>query len=179
EALVHAEDIYKKEDATQVEVDNAYETLLTGYFELRLKPDKSKLEDLINKVNDMDLSKYTDSTVKTLKDALNRATEVLKDEEASKVDVEKAVKDLELALANLEEKKGDEDNNGNNNGNGNGNGNGNNGGNNKPGQGSGNQNTGNKIPNTGMGASYTGMLLLGVAAVAAGGITLKKRKRDK
>ncbi|MDZ4965108.1 LPXTG cell wall anchor domain-containing protein, partial [Clostridium perfringens] len=156
--------------------------LLKSYIDLRLKPDKSKLDDLINKVKEMDLSKYTNKTVGNLKAALNRASEVLDDEEATNSIVEKAVKDLELAVASLEEKKDNEGNSGNNNNNGDNNNQGNNGnngnnnsGNNKPNKDNG---KGGELPSTGAAVSSTVMLLLGAGAVIAGAKTLKKRKRE-
>ena len=186
EVLAHAKVIYEKEDATQVEVNKAYEDLLKSYIELRLKPDKSKLEDLINKVNEMDLSKYTNKTVKNLKTALNRANEVLNDEESTKSVVEKSIKDLELAVASLEEKKEDENNSGNNNNNDNSNNQGNNGNNNSGNNGSNNSGNkpnedsgkGDKLPSTGAAVSSSLILLLGAGAAIAGGVTIKKRKRE-
>lgn len=177
EKLSNANIIDDKEDATQAEVDNTYEELLRVYLELRLKPDKSKLEDLINKANNIDLSKYTESSAENVKVALSMANEILNDVEANKEMVEKAYKNLELAISSLEEKTNDSSGNGDNeeNGNNNGNNDGNSTGNNKPGKGE--QGTIEKIPNTGEMVSSAIVVFLGAVMSATGVIIAKKKKK--
>ena len=44
--------VYEDENAMQEEVNNAYNELVTAFLNLRLIPDKSLLEDLINQAED-------------------------------------------------------------------------------------------------------------------------------
>lgn len=111
-ALNDAKKVLGNEDATQEKVDAAYNNLLKSYLDLKLVPDKSILEDVINKVKNMDLSKYNQESVTMLKKELKNADKVLKDKEAIQQEVDAATKNLNLALANLEE-KGDSNNSGN------------------------------------------------------------------
>ena len=175
-ALDAAKKVLVNEEATQEDVDSAYNNLVRAHLGLRLTPDKSKLEDLINKIKDMDLSKYTKESVANINKELKNANKVLKDKNSTQEEVEAVTRTLNLALASLEEKDNENNNNsGNNNGNNNSSGN-NNSGNNKP-----NSNTGkgDKLPSTGSIISSTIVLLLGVAAVVIGGIIVKKREENK
>lgn len=88
-------------DVIQEEVDSAYNTLLKSYLDLRLIPDKSKLEDLINKAKDIDLSKYTEESVNELKTQLTKANEVFVNEEATQEEINEVTKSLDTALNNL------------------------------------------------------------------------------
>ena len=63
--------------ATQEEIDIAYNNLVRAYLQLRLIPDKSKLEDLINRVNNLDLSIFTEASVMSLNVALGEAAAIL------------------------------------------------------------------------------------------------------
>ncbi len=192
EALKEAKDVLNDENAMQQEVDNSFDSLMKAYLDLRLKPDKSKLEELISEIKGMDLSKYTEESVKNLNEALDKGEEVLNNEEATKQDINNAIKLLKKAKAGLEEKTekpGDNNDNeepGNNNGSGNKPGennneaNGGNGGNN-----SSTGNNGNNKPNGGAGSGnvpatggivQTGLLLAGVIS-AAGGVAILRRKR--
>ncbi|MBY0756715.1 discoidin domain-containing protein [Clostridium sardiniense] len=187
EALKEAQDVLADENAMQPEVDKAFDSLMKAYLDLRLKPDKSKLEELINEIKGMDLSKYTEASVKNLNEAVNKGEEVLNNEDATKQDINNAIKLLKKAKAGLEEKtekpgdNGDneepEDNNGsenkpgeNNNGTNGGN-NSSTGDNNKP---NGGEDSGN-VPATG-GMVQTGLLLAGIMS-AAGGVVMLRRKR--
>ena len=171
--------VYENVNSTQVEVDKAYEGLLRSYLELRLKPDKSLLEDLINKANKIDLAKYTEVSAKNFTMALNNAKKIFSDDEVSKDKVEKAYKALNVAMVNLEEKQqsnnentNKEDSNSNNLGE------------------SENTNAENetassangektdKMPNTGAVVSSMAIILLGGVIVIVG-VTLSKKKKIK
>lgn len=166
EALNLAKDVLANEDATQDEVDSAYNILVNAYLELRLKPDKSKLEELINKVKDMDLSKYTDESVRELNKELEKATSIFNNKDATQEEINMATRDLNLALANLSEKPGDF--NGNNSGGSNGS---------NTGENSNNQKPGISLPNTGAVVSSGIILILGTTIVLAGVKTLKKKRK--
>lgn len=100
-ALKTAKEILANEYATQEEVDSAYNTLIKTYLDLRLIPDKSKLEDLINKAKAIDLSKYTDESAQEVKTKLARANEVFINEEATQEEINEVARLLNTALDNL------------------------------------------------------------------------------
>ena len=86
------------------------------YLELRLKPNKDKLQDLINKAEALDSSKYTEASFSNVVNALEMAKLVLANEEATEEEVHNAKGALELALGRLVENNTDkpDDNNSNN-----------------------------------------------------------------
>ena len=61
-----AQSVYDNQEATQEQVNAAYDTLLQAIFGLRLIPDKSKLEELLKEAEGIDLAKYTEETVVVL-----------------------------------------------------------------------------------------------------------------
>ena len=95
------------ENAMEEEVAKTYEKLVKAYLDLRLIPDKEKLEELINKANKIDQSKYTEDSVYNFKIALEKAIEVLKNNEVNESEVEIATNNLEASINNLVA-KGDE-----------------------------------------------------------------------
>ncbi|WP_066676875.1 discoidin domain-containing protein [Clostridium septicum] len=176
-ALQKAKEVLANENATQKEVDKAFEDLVKAYGKIRLKPNKDMLNDLIKEVNNIDLSKYTQGSVAKLNKELSKAMEVLNNEEATQKDVDKAVKNLRKAKDNLVA-KGDNSQGNQNNGNNNSGGNSNSGGSNSNG-GNSNSTSGNKlntIPQTGGMASAATVLVLGALASVAGVTMIKKRK---
>ncbi len=103
--LDNSKAILSNKEATQEQIDEGYNKLIMAYLELRLIPDKSKLEELINKAESIDTSKYTEESVNSLKEKLKEVRDVLDNEEATQGEVNKASEELEIALAGLEEKK--------------------------------------------------------------------------
>ena len=97
--------ILSDNEATQEQIDDAYNKLIRAYLDLRLIPDKSKLEELINKAEAIDVSKYTEESVSILNIKLKEVKELLGNEEATQDEVKKASEELEIALSGLEEKK--------------------------------------------------------------------------
>lgn len=67
--------------------------------------DKSELADLVEKVKEMDLNLYTEESAAAVKDALERAEEVLVREDATQEEVTAAKDALEEAVNNLELKE--------------------------------------------------------------------------
>ena len=102
-------------DAMEEDVQPAAEALLNAILAQRFKADKSILESLVNKAEGMDLSGYTAESVAVFTAAFQNAKAVLADETLS-VDeqgaVDKAVEELENAMANLEKLSSDGDNTG-------------------------------------------------------------------
>ena len=103
--LEKANKVLVDENVMQKEVDEAYNALYKAFLDLRLIPDKSKIEELINTIEAMDLSKYTDKTVKNLNEELENAKVVLSNKEANQEEVDKVINKLQLSLKNLEEKE--------------------------------------------------------------------------
>lgn len=103
EALEVSRGVLDNKDATQEEINEAYSKLMKAYLDLRLIPDKSKLEELINKAKAIDTSKYTEESISSLNVELDKVRDIFNNEEATEKEVEEAEKALELAIANLEE----------------------------------------------------------------------------
>ena len=98
-ALKGARDVLANDAATQKEVDAAYSTLLQAIFGLREKPSKDKLEELLDKVEKMDLTQYSAKTAEAVRAAYDSALSVMKDENAEQKEVDAAVKALSKAIA--------------------------------------------------------------------------------
>jgi LPXTG-motif cell wall-anchored protein len=187
--LDYAKGILSNKDASQEEINEAYNKLIKAYLDLRLIRDKSLLEDLIRKAEAIDLSKYTKESANKVSLELANVRSVFNNEEASQSEVDEAANGLKLALEGLIASNGNGGNtnnegNGNNNGNGNGNNNGNNNGNgngNNNGNGHGNNNNNNsnnggKLPSTG-GTPASAMALLGTLTTAVGISIMRKRNK--
>ena len=94
----------------QEEIDEVYTELVKAFVNLRLKPNKDLLQDLINKANGINRANYTSASLKLVDAEVEKASEVLKAQavlnnpEATKEEVEAAVSELTKALAGLEAK---------------------------------------------------------------------------
>lgn len=170
--LENSNNVINDENAMQEEISTAYNKLVKAYLELRLIPDKSKLEDLINKSEKVDKSKYTEASIKNLNDILSKAKTVLDDKEAYQEEVDEVVGKLELALNGLEEKQNNNENIGSGENNEN-NGDGENSVDDENNGSSNNNNNG--LPNTG-GTSPLAVGLLGTVVALAGMVIVKKKK---
>ena len=102
DALTAATSVYNDENAMQEEVNNAYNELVTAFLNLRLIPDKSLLEDLINQANGLESANYTKATFDGLTKALNEAKVVFNNPNATQVEVDNAKAELEKAMADLQ-----------------------------------------------------------------------------
>ena len=92
--------------ATQEEVDNAKLLLAQAMASLRYKADKSVLEEVLNKANNMDVTGYDAQKVAVFKAAVANAESVYADENLSVYEqpiVDAAVLDLQNAIAALED----------------------------------------------------------------------------
>ncbi|MBS7549640.1 FIVAR domain-containing protein, partial [Dietzia sp. Marseille-Q0999] len=76
EALNNANVVLANENAMQEEVNNAYKELVTAFLNLRLIPDKSLLEDLINQAEGFTAVNYTKASFAGLTPAFHAATAV-------------------------------------------------------------------------------------------------------
>ena len=102
DALKAATSVYEDENAMQEEVNNAYNELVTAFLNLRLIPDKSLLEDLINQAEGLESANYTKATFDGLTKALNEAKAVFDNPNATQVEVDNAKDVLAKAIANLQ-----------------------------------------------------------------------------
>ena len=99
--LQEAQEVLANESASQEEVDNAYNALVKAYLELRLIPDKSLLQELIDKAQSLDGANYSAKTWNVVVKALGEAKEVLDNFEASQAEVDNAKDTLAKAMAKL------------------------------------------------------------------------------
>lgn len=108
--LNEATRVIADENAMEEEVATTYENLIKAYLDLRLIPNKDKLEELINEANKIDESKYTEESINVFKIALARANEILNNKEVNEEEVEKATNDLEESINKLVANADDNDN---------------------------------------------------------------------
>ena len=111
EALVKAKEVLADGDAFQEDVDSAWNALVDAISNLRLKADKSVLEDLISQAGNLDLTGYTEESVSVFRAALAAANGILADETLSENDqakVDEAVAALQAAYDGLEKAQGGE-----------------------------------------------------------------------
>ena len=101
--LEKANAVLDDENAMQKEVDEAYTELINAFLNLRLKPNKDLLQELINKANGLNNTNYTAKTWQVVSNALEEAKVVLDNPEASQKEVESAKDALTKAIANLVE----------------------------------------------------------------------------
>lgn len=91
------------ENVTQKEVDEAYANLQQAIFGLRLIPNKDKLEDLISKVENVDLNMYTAETAEAVRRALGDAQAVFADPDATQTEIDGVVKRLQASVDGLKD----------------------------------------------------------------------------
>ena len=107
-ALEAAKKVYDDQDAMQDEVNQAWQDLLTAMANLRLKADKSLLNELVKEAEGIDLAAYTEESAAAFGTALADAKSVLADAALSEDDQDKvdaAVKQLASAKDGLKAKQ--------------------------------------------------------------------------
>ena len=102
DALTAATSVYNDVNAMQEEVNNAYSELVTAFLNLRLIPDKSLLEELINQANGLNAANYTKATFDGLTKALNEAKVIFENPNATQKEVDNAKATLEKAITGLQ-----------------------------------------------------------------------------
>lgn len=75
--------VLSNDNATQDEIDQAVDALISAMLELRYKADKSLLEALVSQAQALDLSGYSASSVQAFQSALNKAAGTLANQELS------------------------------------------------------------------------------------------------
>ena len=98
DALTAAEAVLADGNAMQDEVDQAWKALLKAMSELRLKPSKDALEDLIASAEGLNTEGTDEETVAVFRSALARAMSVLEDDQATEAEVASAEKELKSAI---------------------------------------------------------------------------------
>lgn len=172
-----ANGVIADENALEAEVTETYTNLIRSFLELRLKPNKDALNDLINKMESLDSSKYTSETWAVLEAELANAKNILANEEATSEDVDNAEKALRTAFDGLLANATDDNNGSGNNGN---NGNSANGNGNKPSekpQKPGKPGNDSSLPKTGGASSALAVVFGGI--LAAGGALLGRKNKKK
>ena len=94
--------VYEDLNAMQEEVNNAYSELVTAFLNLRLIPDKSLLEELINKAEGLDSANYTKASYAVVESALAAAKATFENPNATQKEVDNAKATLEKAIAGLQ-----------------------------------------------------------------------------
>lgn len=109
EALDSARAVAADENAMEKEIEEAWKQLLAAMGDIRLKPDKELLDNLISQAQSIDTSVYTEESVQALTAALAEAAAVFEDDQADKDQVTEAETALKAALEGLiESDKADE-----------------------------------------------------------------------
>ena len=101
-ALTAANGVYEDKNAMQPEVNEVYTNLVTAFLNLRLIPDKSLLEELINQANGLNVANYTKASFDGLTKALDEAKVVFENPDATQEEVDNAKDVLAKALAGLQ-----------------------------------------------------------------------------
>ena len=98
DALTAAEAVLADGNAMQDEVDQAWKALLKAMSELRLKPSKNALEELIASAESLSTEGADEETVSVFHSALARAMGVFEDDQATEAEVASAEKELQSAI---------------------------------------------------------------------------------
>ncbi|WP_069988943.1 discoidin domain-containing protein [Massilioclostridium coli] len=100
-ALETAQRVYQDGDAMQEEINDVADNLLNAMLNLRFKADKSILEDVLAKANNIDATTYTAESYNILTIAINEAKMVLENENATQEEVDAAVQSVQAAMDQL------------------------------------------------------------------------------
>ena len=98
DALAAAEAVLEDEFTEQTAIDQAWKSLLKAMSELRLKPSKDALEELIASAQSMSTEGVSEETAAVFRSALARAVNVYEDEQATEEEVASAQEELQTAI---------------------------------------------------------------------------------
>ena len=99
--LPRASEVLANVNAMQNEVDQIYAKLVKAFIDLRLKPNKDLLQDLINQANRLNRANYTAASWELFEPELAKAKAVLDNPEATEVHVRNVINGLTIAIAGL------------------------------------------------------------------------------
>lgn len=100
-ALANAQAVLADENAMQDSVDPAWRELLKAMSELRLKPDKSALEDLIAQAQGLNEADYEETSFRAMLSVLAEVQAVYDDSGAAQDEIDAAAEKLQAALDGL------------------------------------------------------------------------------
>ena len=99
--LTEANGVLANANALEQEVNETYDKLVRAFLQLRLKPNKELLNELIGKAENLNRALYTAASCQPLDAALNEARAVLANNDATQEEIEVAQTNLQVALDNL------------------------------------------------------------------------------
>lgn len=102
--LIKAQDVFKNQNATQKEVDEVKLLLDNAIKSLVRKADKKELENLLNEVNQLDKTLYTEESYALVEAEYNKVQKVYEDENATDKQVQEAYEGLKTAMDKLVKK---------------------------------------------------------------------------
>lgn len=100
-AAAKASAVVAVEDVKYVAVEEAYKALTDAQKALGIKGELTALEEVVNKALERDLSKYLNSTVTPVEEAISAAQALIEEDDASQQEIEKTIEDLQTALDGL------------------------------------------------------------------------------
>lgn len=101
DALAAAKEVLAEEFAEQSEIDQAWKDLLKAMSDLRLKPSKGALEELIASARSLSTEGAEEEAAAIFRSALARAVSVYEDEQATKEEVAASEEELRTAIHQL------------------------------------------------------------------------------
>ena len=101
DALANAQALLESGNAWQDEIDAATDALIEAMSNLRMKPNKDILNDMIDQASGLDLDAYTADSAAALNEALANAQAVAANENATQDEVDAAADTLQAALNGL------------------------------------------------------------------------------
>ncbi|MCR1272816.1 sugar-binding protein [Clostridium botulinum] len=110
QSLNQAKNILDRDDATQLDINNALSNLQTSINNLKDKPknivkvDKSNLIAIYNHNKDNVKGTFTDETWNTFLQSLNQAKNILDRDDATQFDINNALSNLQTSINNLKDK---------------------------------------------------------------------------
>lgn len=110
--LAKARDVLADGDAMEEDIRPAADELLDAILKQRFKARKDILQDILNKAETVEESRYTEESVQVFRAVLAYAQQVMANEALSEDDqdiVDQAAENLKTAILNLEEKQDPED----------------------------------------------------------------------
>ncbi len=99
--LDEAKIVLNNENALEKEVNEVHDKLVRAFLQLRLKPNKDLLNELIKQVEGLNALYYTPSSWNRLQEALIEAKSVLVDENATSIEINNAITIMKEAIAGL------------------------------------------------------------------------------
>ncbi|NFO41340.1 sugar-binding protein [Clostridium botulinum] len=110
QSLNKAKNILDRNDATQLDINNALSNLQTSINNLKDKPqnivkvDKSNLTAIYNHNKDKVKGTFTDETWNTFLQSLNKAKNILDRDDVTQLDINNALSNLQTSINNLKDK---------------------------------------------------------------------------